>query len=106
MTAGDDDWPAVVGNPQRRRKIWGPLLRILSREGADPKVSGHFFKALVQAVLLLGAETWVLTPRMERALSSFHNRVARRITRRQKRRLGGGSWDYPPLATAMGEAGS
>ena len=106
MTEVEDDWPVLVGNLQKARNIWGRMSRILIQEGADPKVSGHFFKALVQAVLLLGAETWVLTPRMERALSSFHNRVARRITRRQKRRLGGGSWDYPPLATAMGEAGS
>ena len=42
MTAGDDEWPAVVGNLQRESKSWGRLLQILSREGADLKVSGHF----------------------------------------------------------------
>ena len=42
MTVVDDDWPAVLGNLQRVRKIWGRLLRILSQEGADPEVSGHF----------------------------------------------------------------
>ena len=46
MTSGDDDWPAVVGNRQKARKSWGQLLRILSREGADPKVLGYFFKAV------------------------------------------------------------
>ena len=40
-------------------------------------MSGHLFKAVVQAVLLLRAETWVLNPRMERDLSSFRHRVAR-----------------------------
>ena len=45
-------------------KSWGCLSRILSREGADPKVSGHFFKSVLQAVLMCGAYTWVLTPRM------------------------------------------
>ena len=29
---------------------------------------GNFFKVVVQHVLLFGAETWVLTPRIERAL--------------------------------------
>ena len=43
ITAGDDDWPAVVGNLKRARKSWGRLSQILIREGADPKVSGHFF---------------------------------------------------------------
>ena len=59
MTAGDDYWHAVVGNLQRDMKIWGRLSRILSRKGADPKVSGHFFKAVTQEVLFFGAETWV-----------------------------------------------
>ena len=76
ITAGDDDWPVLVGNLQKARKSWGRLSRILSREGADPKVSGHFSKVVTQAVLLFGAETWVLTPRTERDLSSFQHRVA------------------------------
>ena len=42
MTAGDDYCPSVVGNLQKASKSWGQLSRILSREGADPKVSGHF----------------------------------------------------------------
>ena len=31
-------------------------------------------------------------------------RVARRITGKQLRRLVDGSWEYPPLAEALGEA--
>ena len=42
MKAIDYDWSAVVGNLQKTRKIWGRLSRILSREGGDPKVLGHF----------------------------------------------------------------
>ena len=42
VTAGDDDWPVVVGNLQKARNIWERLSRILSREGADPKVSENF----------------------------------------------------------------
>ena len=42
---------------------------------------------------------------MERALDSFHHRVVQRLTGRQPRRWGGGSWAYPPLEEAMGEAG-
>ena len=86
MTVGDENWPEVTGNLQKAGNIWVRMSRILIREGADPKVSWHFFKAVVQAVLLLGAEMWVLTPRMERALTRFHHRFARRITRRQPRR--------------------
>ena len=85
LTAVDDDWFAVVGNLGQARESWGRLLWILIREGADPKVSGHFYKAVLQTVLLLGAETWVLTPRMEQALDSFQHRIAQRLTVRQLR---------------------
>ena len=52
MTAGDDDWPAVAGNLVTARKSWRRLKRILSREGADKRISGMFFKEVVQQVLL------------------------------------------------------
>ena len=54
MTAGDDEWPAVAGNLLNVRKIWGRLSRILCQEGADARVLGNFFRAVVQAVLLFG----------------------------------------------------
>ena len=38
MTVGDNDWPVVVGNIHKASKSWGRLSRILSQEGADPKV--------------------------------------------------------------------
>ena len=89
LTAGDDYWLVVVGNLGKARNSWGWLLRTLGREGADPKVSLHFYKAVLQAVLLFGEETWVLAPRMDRALDRFQHRSAQRITGRHPRRRGG-----------------
>ena len=66
LTAGDDDWLAVVGNLGKTQNSWRWLSRI------HPKVLGSFYKAVAQAVLLFGTETWVLTPRMDWALDSFH----------------------------------
>ena len=105
MTAGDDNCPAVAGNLSKVRKSWGSLSRILCQEGADARVLGKIFKAVVQEVLLFRAETWVLTPRMERALESFQNGTARQITGRQPWRRGDGRWTYPPLKEDMREAG-
>ena len=89
LTSGDDEFLAVVNNLGKARKSWGRLSWILIREGADPKVSGHFYEAVSQAVFLFGAETCVLTPRMERAVDSFQHRVVRRLTGRNPRRWGG-----------------
>ena len=104
MTAVDDDWLAVTGNLVKARKSWGRLSLIISQEGAGKRVSRNFFKAVVQAVLLFRAETWVLIPRIERDLESFQHGDARRITGRQPWRRGGGQWTYPPLKEAMREA--
>ena len=60
--------------------------------GGRPERVGKIFKAVTQAVFLFWAETWVLTPRMERALSIFQHGVPRRLTRRQPRIWRGGSW--------------
>ena len=38
------------------------MTRILGREGEDPRISGLFFKAVVQVVLLFGLETWLPNP--------------------------------------------
>ena len=91
MEAGDEEWWSVAGNLQKARKSWVRMSRIFSQEGADPKVSGQFFKAVVQAVFLFGAETWVLTPQMEQALISFKKRVTQRLTGRNPRSREGGS---------------
>ena len=71
MTMGGDNWPAGVVNLIKARKSWAQTTRILGREGEDPRISGMFFKAVVQSVLIFGSYMWVLNPRMERDLGSF-----------------------------------
>ena len=97
LTATNDDWPVVIGKLGKARRSLGRLSRVLGREGADQKVSRAFYIAVTQAVLLFGAETWVLTLRMEKALDSLQSRVARKITGIQPRRRTDRSWEYPPL---------
>ena len=59
---------------------------------------------MVQQVLMFGAETWVVTPRIERVLNSFMHGAAIRITGRQPWRGWDGKWFYPSLEGAMKEA--
>ena len=91
LTAGKDDWTAVVGNLGKVRNSWGRLAWVLGREGAYPKVLRSFYTAVTQAVLIFGEETWVLNPRMKNALDSFQSRVTRNITGTQQWRKKYGS---------------
>ena len=74
------------------RKVWSRMSRILRREGSVPRVSGFFFKDMVQAVLLFGAENWVVAPRMGKALGGFQTQVKRRLMGRLLWRTPDGRW--------------
>jgi len=105
ISAVDDDWPALHRNLTKARQRWGQVRRILAREGADPRVSAMFYKAIVQSVLLYGCETWTISPAMLKALRGFHHRVARRLTGKMPHRRGNGEWVYPPIEEAFELAG-
>ena len=52
---------------------------ILGREGANPKISGCFYLAVVQEILIFGLEMWMVTPKMGRILGVFHHSLSRRL---------------------------
>ena len=63
-------------------------------------MSGFFFKAVIQAVLLFVAETWLVTPRMGMALGGVQTQVARRLTGHLPRRATDRMWKQTPAAAA------
>ena len=107
ISAADYNWLAGGGEeffPGQGRFGVG-LSRILSREGSAPRVSEFFFNAVVQTVLLFGAENWVVTPRMGNALEGFQIQVAISLTGRLPWRTPDGRWRYTLAAVAREEAG-
>ena len=74
--------------------MWRRLTRIFIKEGTAPQVFGFFFKAVVQSVLIFGAEIWVVTPHIGWVLEGFQDQVAQRLTGRLPWRWYGGKWDY------------
>ena len=100
----DSDYPAMRRNLTKTRQRWARLSRILVWEGASPKVSGFFYLAVVQSVLLFGSETWVWSESMRLTLRGFHHWVARRLTGLSAHRHNGG-WVVPPAADALRAAG-
>ena len=101
----DNDWQEVVRNLAKARAECQSLMRILSREGASPRISGFFFKSVVQSVLIFGAETWVITPCMGRVLGGSQEQVARLLTGRLLRRWHDKKRYYTSAAAAREEAG-
>ena len=64
----DDDWPNMRWKIMNTRLVQGILGTMIRQEGVDPRVAEMFYRAVVQAFLLYGLETWVLLVAMERKL--------------------------------------
>ena len=61
--------------------------------------------AVVQAVLLFGSETWVLTPRLENYLEGFHHEAERRMKGMGPKRHPDRTWVCPPIGAALSMVG-
>ena len=55
----------------------------------------------VQAVLLFGSETWVLTPWLEKSIEGSHHRAERRITGMFPKCHRDRTWVYLPIGVAL-----
>ena len=106
LERSDDDWPGVLHNIRKSRQVWRQLGELLQREGAEPTVLKNIYRAVVQAVLLFGAETWVLTERMFRLLEVMHVSFLRQSTRKQATRRRYGSWRQALAEAVLREAGT
>ena len=81
------------------------MVKILGREGAGRQTQRRFYVAVVQVVILFGSETWVVTPRMDKALAGFHHRSVW-----QMKGMGHGiqldrTWVYPTIGAALKTVG-
>ena len=61
--------------------------------------------AVVQAVLLFGSETWVVNPRLEKALMGFHHWAVRLMADMGPKFQLNGTWVYPPIGAALAMVG-
>ena len=91
----DDDTRAIDNQISKARAKWNSIASILKQEGADPKTMATFYKTVVQAVLLYGAETWVVSDTNLKKLRAFHHRAARYMTGQHIRKVGEDEWEYP-----------
>ena len=86
ITHNNSDWPALCGNLLKAQQRWAMVARVLIHAGVPTKAKGMLCKAVVQALLLCGCETWAVTPTMMWVLESFHHEVAQRIAGKLARR--------------------
>lgn len=107
ITSNDNDWIAAHSNLRKARQWWAEISRVLTRESTNPRISAFFYKATVQAILLYGSETWVITDKILQLLTSFHHGIARRLTGHFPRPSQDDTdeWTYPSIQETLQIAG-
>ena len=60
LDRSDGNWAEFLQNIRKVKQVWERIRKMLQREGAEPTVSEKFNCAVIQALLLFGAGTWVL----------------------------------------------
>jgi hypothetical protein len=81
VTNDDNDKVAVNNNIQKARKMWGEICRLVSQEKRKYiKIAVSVYKAIIQAILLYGSETWVVPRATLNNLEMFHKQCARFLT--------------------------
>jgi hypothetical protein len=67
LEKSDCDSPAINRNIKQARIAWSRLGKILTKERTNMKAMASVYRAVVQAVLLYGSESWVTTIAMEKS---------------------------------------
>ena len=101
----DLDRPALQKNLTKAQARFARISKVLTWEGATPRISGQFYRAAILSVLLYGSETWVWSLRMVNAVRGFHHRAARLLSGNPPRRLQNGTYLYQPADEAMEACG-
>ena len=105
FTKNDDDTPCIQRNLKKARQRWNCIAKILKADGANARIMSKFYMMVVQAVMLYGAGTWVISKRNMERLESFHKRAMRYMTGRHIRKKEGNEWEYPDSKKIKKECG-
>ena len=94
LSEDDCDSKCIDDQLKRAKKKWNCIAKILKREGANAVCMEKFYLTIVQAVLLYGADSWVVKKEDLRKLQSFHSRAIRYMTGTHIQKTMSGEWEY------------
>jgi hypothetical protein len=106
MAQDDDDTQAVHAQLWKACATWAQVGKVLWSENTSLIIAAKFYLAVVQAFLLYGSETWVISPHAMARLEGFHIRAPWRMAKMHKLRRGSrNEWTYPRLEDVLQECG-
>ena len=95
LTENDINTKCIKSQICQAQARWICVAKILKREGANARTMARFYLAVVQAVLLYGADSWTISETDMRKLDRFHKRAIRHMTGNHIQKNREGEWSYP-----------
>jgi hypothetical protein len=106
LAQDDDDIQAIRTQLQKACTIWARVDQALRNKNVSPHIAATFYKAVVQAILVYGSKTWVLSRTALACLEGFHIRAAYRMAKTHKPKQGlVRTWIYPRSVDVLQECG-
>jgi hypothetical protein len=102
----NNDIQAIRTQLRKTHTTWALVSQVLHNENVSPHVAATFYKAVVEAILLYGSKTWVLSQTALAHLEGFHICTAYRMAKMHKPKRGPGmTWVYPRSVDVFQECG-
>jgi hypothetical protein len=106
MAQDDNDIQAIRVQLRKARATWACVGQVLRSENVPPPIAARFYQAIVQAILLYGSKTWVISMTALARLEGFHLQAAYRMAKMNKPKRGPGNvWEYPRSVDVLKECG-
>jgi len=106
LSQDNNNIQAIRAQMCKARATWAGVGQVLKSENVLPFVAARFYQAVVQAILLYGSESWVLSKTAMARLEGFHIRCAYRMAKEHKPKRGPDRvWIYPRSEDVLKECG-
>ncbi len=106
LAQDDDNIQAICAQLRKTRATWAWVGQVLRNKNVSPHVAATFYKVVVQAILLYGSKTWVLSRTALAHLEGFHILAVYRMAKMHKPKQGPGrTWIYPRSVDVLQECG-
>jgi hypothetical protein len=106
MAQDNNNLQAVRHQLHKARGMLARVGQVLRSKNVTSRVAAKFYKAVIQAVLFYGNETWKVTKAVLAWLEGFHVRAAYPMAQvHWPRRVAGNRWIYPRTSDVLEECG-
>ncbi len=88
ISQDDDNIQAIRAQIRKARSSWARIGQVLRSKNVSPFVAARFYQAIIQAILLYGSKSWVISWTAMVRLKGFHIHAKYRMAKKNRPKRG------------------